>query len=338
MRFLDPFYLLFLLILIPSSILLVFNILRGNKSLYKFVHPSRWKDLLIGYSVNRLIIKLAISTVVAFFLILTMARPSWGNREQMVVDRGLDILIAMDVSRSMLAEDVSPNRLEHAKSQVRQFLAAVPGNRVGLMPFAGDAYVQIPITSDYEFLLQKLNALRTDTIQTPGTNMTKALEAAQLAFDQGAIGTKILLFITDGENHTEGLDEAIAQAAQTEITIYSIGLGSTAGSEIRINGNTLRDPETGDAVVSKLGIDTLKKMSEETGGEAYISKSGSRIDISPLIKDIQYLESIIGAEKSATRYIPEERFQFPLAIALIFLLLETLIAPAYFPKRRVVTS
>lgn len=337
MSFLEPVVLFILPIVIIVSIVLAILTGRGSGKLEQLISKKRWNDLVKGYSPKRRVLKVVLASLAACFLVLAVARPSWGSREQMVVDRGLDILIALDVSRSMLAEDASPNRLEHAKSQIRQFLNSVPGNRVGLMPFAGDAYVQIPITSDYEFLIRKLDSLNVDSIRTPGTNFTRALEVANLAFEQGAIGTKILVFITDGENHAEGLQEKIQAAKNSETRIYAIGLGSEEGSNIVVNNTTLTESGTGEPITTRLDTATLKMMADETGGGAYVSQSGSRIDIQPLIRDIQYLESIIGAEKSATRYIPEERFQLPLAIALFFLLLEGLISSTWFPKRRLAT-
>lgn len=338
MRFLNPSLLFILLLLIPMGALIWYSIRLRGKKIAQFVHPKHWPELVPGYSKQRLMIKGALLLTALFFIVLTVARPSWGQREQLVVDRGLDVMIALDVSNSMMAEDVSPNRLEHAKSRLRELLNAIPGNRVGLMPFAGDAFVISPMTSDYSFVQERLNTLQPGAINTPGTNFSRALDVAEFAFEQGSVGTKVLIFVTDGENHGSDLDAAIARAKEDEIRIYSIGIGDSNGAPMEIRGNKIIDPRTGEEAISKLDSATLKKMADETGGEAYIASAGSRVDISPLISDVQYLESIVGSESSAKRLIPEERFQFPLFIALLLIMIESLISSSFIPIRKAATT
>ncbi|MCB2154097.1 VWA domain-containing protein [bacterium] len=269
----------------------------------------RWQALLLFTA-------LALSVFAA-------ARPLFGTRERMIRQSGIDILVALDVSESMLATDVKPNRLTEAKTKLRQVLSSFPGQRLGVIPFAGDAFLQCPLTTDYGIVLDVLQNVDTRTIGTPGTNLGRAIEVARNAFREGSVGTPVLVLITDGEDHSGHVEEQAKLAAEEGILIYTLGIGSTEGSPIVMPDGTLKEDADGSKILSKLDAETLVKVAEMTGGKAYIADGSTSLDVKPLISELRTFQQTDFAENR--RVVREERFQYPLALALILLFLEGLI-------------
>lgn len=325
MTFLSASYLWLILLLFPLAGFVYLAAKLKLKQLRLFLEEKHWAALVKGRSTERYWLKAWLFLGAIFFLILALARPSWGQREQIIIDRGLDVIIAIDTSRSMLAEDVKPNRFEHAKSRIRQLLASIPGHRVGLLPFAGDAYIFCPMTSDYEYVRQQLEFLNTRTIRTPGTNFERALSVANNAFTQGSVGKKILIFITDGEDHSEGFTAALDQAEKSGIIIYALGLGSTDGSKLPVATSNPQSTST-EEVISKLNPELLKRMATQTNGSAYIASEGSMLDVTPLALELQSMATNSTEQNQSKRLIREERFQFPLAIAFLILVIESMLS------------
>lgn len=323
MKFLSAHYLWLVFLLIPLGFFVLYCARKKEQSLRAFVASNHWPQLVKGLSTSRYWLKSSLFLVACFFMIVALARPSWGQREQVYIDRGLDIMVAFDVSRSMLATDVQPNRLEHAKSRVRELMSQLPGQRIGLMPFAGDAFILSPMTSDYGFMRERLDRLSPSIILTPGTNFAQALNTARFAFNQGSVGKKILIFITDGEDHSTEFKDALAKAESDGIIIYALGLGSTTGSLLPEKG-----PNSKEEILSKLNPEILKEMASSTGGSAYIAREGSILDINPLALEIKTLATNSKQKNETTLSIREERFQFPLSIAFLILLIETMLSPS----------
>jgi Ca-activated chloride channel homolog len=249
------------------------------------------------------------------FLVLALARPEWGVTQETVSFRGRDILIAIDTSRSMLAGDVSPNRLGRAKLVAEDLIAALPEERIGLIAFAGEADVQAPLTVDHETVIDAINHLDTNSIARGGTDIASAIRAAELALGQKSKSLRALVLLTDGEELDEDGVEAARKAAQSGIRIFTIGIGSPNGSQITLpNGQVLRDRD-GEVVTSKLDEARLRSIAESTGG--FYVRLTSTTASQVLTQGLLHLGDANLTNRSLTK--PIERYQWPLAIGLLFL-------------------
>lgn len=257
------------------------------------------------------------------FSILAAARPYWGMREREVSRAGVDLIIGIDVSASMLSTDASPSRLEVARQTVRRILAELPGQRVALMPFAGEAFIQCPLTLDYGMALNVLRKTGPDSIGRRGTNVPAAIETAIEAFKRSSQGTRVLLLFTDAESHEGDVAAAAQEAAREGIHVYVVGIGTTEGAPIRNADGSLMEDREGIKVTTRLDTETLKKLALETKGQAYIMAPDRPFDSGPLVASIQSLAK--GDLGTSRRTIPEERYQWFLAVALLLLLLEAAI-------------
>ena len=259
-------------------------------------------------------------------MILALAGPRWGSHFQEVSRKGVDIIILVDVSPSMLVEDVDPNRLERARREILDFLNVVQGDRVGLVAFSGAAYVQCPLTLDYGALQIFLDALQPDLIPVPGTDLGAAMEAGLTAFDLEAETDKVMLLITDGEdNESRGLEMA-REAAAEGIKIFVFGMGKVSGGPIPAEDGKggFRKDKDGKLILSKLEEEGLREIASATGG-TYVRSVAGDLDL-----DILYFDGIKSRTeaqtlKSGKIKVYEERFTFFLLVALLLLILEGLI-------------
>jgi Ca-activated chloride channel family protein len=269
----------------------------------------------------------AVILLAAFVLIaLALARPKWGFQWEEIHREGIDILIALDTSRSMLTQDVKPNRLDRAKLAILDLIKQLQGDRVGLIAFAGTAFVQCPLTLDYAAFSESLRAVHVGIIPKGGTALANAVVAGVEAF-QGRQGKHTaLVLMTDGEDHEGGLDEAMRRAGEAGIRVYTVGIGTAGGELIAIeeNGKTtyLKDRH-GQVVKSRLDEETLRKVATETGG-AYLYAKGPDLGLDELYVD--YIGKMEKRDlKTAMQRRYEERYQWPLALALVLLALEPLV-------------
>ena len=251
------------------------------------------------------------------FLVLTLMEPKWGYTWEDVHRRGRDIIVAVDVSRSMLATDVPPTRLERAKRAIIDLMQIMEGDRIGLVAFAGGAFVQCPLTLDYGAAKMFVNSLDPSLIPKGGTQIGEAIVKAVGAFEGNDRDTRALILITDGENLQGDLDSAVKLAKEKGVKIFCIGIGTPSGSPIQIideKGNKayLKDRE-GNQVLSKLNEETLQKIALETGG-AYAQAVASGLEL-----DAIYTKRIAGMDakelESSRRKHYEHRFQWPLSAA-----------------------
>ena len=271
------------------------------------------------------------------FLLLALAGPRWGKRYQEVSRRGVDIMIVVDVSRSMEVEDVKPNRLERARREIVDFLKIVEGDRVGLTAFAGAAFVQCPLTLDYAALEMFLNALQAGIIPVPGTDLGAAIETGLSAFDFEAATDKVMLLITDGEDNEQRGLEAARSAAGRGVKIFVFGIGEPAGGPIPAGGaqGGFKKDRDGKLVLSKLDEQTLRQLAVETGG-GYVRSLAGDLDL-----DMLYFEGIkrkTDAQilKSGKIALYEERFNLFVLAAFVLLFFEDLLDAKRRPaaKRR----
>ncbi len=260
-------------------------------------------------------------------LVLTLARPQFGTRVETMRTEGQDVMVALDVSRSMLAEDVAPNRLERARLEIMRILQRLDGDRIGLVAFAGNAFVQSPLTVDYGAAALFLNAMDTDLIPIQGTNLGEALTVALDAFEEGTRDHRVLIVVTDGEDHEGEIDGALERALDEGVQIHTVGIGSLDGVPIPEFGASgertgfVRD-EGGSVVTTRLDESTLVRVAEVTGGR-YFPALGSAANLDPLIEEITAGEGRELEAREITQF--EEQFQIFLGLALMLLLAESLI-------------
>lgn len=259
-----------------------------------------------------------------FFLLLIIAltRPRFGVKTEMVERRGVDIMIALDISSSMLAEDIVPNRLQRAQHAIAQFMDLVKGDRVGLIAFAGESFVQCPLTLDYGAARLFLNALNPDWIQLPGTAIDQAIDQATRAFKSKSKKSRVLLILSDGEDHQGDAIEAAKRAAAEGVRIFTIGIGSESGvpiPESKSGGNVVyKKDRQGNLVLTKLNPIELEKIALAGNGQYF--NAGSAVDLSRIYGEIAKMEKQDLGQNRLSIY--EERYQFFLFLAMLFLLVE----------------
>lgn len=311
-----------------ALMLFLFWVLRNKKiMLENFSERRLLTEIISGVNSRRQAFKQILIILALVFSILALMRPQWGFQWQEVKRKGLDILIAVDTSKSMLASDVAPNRLERSKLAVRDLINKLKGDRVGLIAFSGSAFLQCPLTVDYEGFLLALDDLKAGIIPQPGTSISSAIRVAFKSFEGGMKQYKNLIIITDGEDH-QGDISAIAQEAKKQnIKIFTIGIGTREGELIQLTSESgeksfLKDSE-GNLVKSRLNENILQEIASVTGG-SYVRSSGAEFGL-----DLIYGQTLSKLEKreikSEMTKLYHERFQIPLAIAFLLLLLEPLI-------------
>ena len=304
---------------------LLFRFLRKKRllALEKFASGQLIGKLTKNVSKTRRRYKNALLLLAVFLLFAALARPQYGFEWVDVKRKGIDLLFALDTSKSMLAEDIKPNRLKRAHFAILDFVQRLDGDRVGLLPFAGSSFLMCPLTMDYEAFEQSLSAITTDIIPRGGTNIEGVIEAASTILTNGA-NHKILIILTDGENLEGDAIAAAEKYAQEGLTIYTVGVGTSSGELIPVPGGKgfIKD-STGKYVTSKLDESTLSKIAELTGGMyAPLGGAGEGLDTI-----YQQKLSLIPKEELAERRhkIPIDRFEWPLAGALVLLVIELLL-------------
>jgi Ca-activated chloride channel homolog len=262
--------------------------------------------------------------IVALALIaIALADPKWGFHWQEVKRKGIDLIVAVDTSRSMLATDVKPNRLERAKLAVMDLVDKLHGDRVGLVAFAGTAFLECPLTIDYAAFERSLRAVEVGLIPRGGTSLTRAIETGLQGFDAHEGRHEALIIITDGEDHEGNAEDTAKKAAEDGVKIYTVGIGTTEGDLLPLAGGGFVKDRHGQVVKSRLDEDTLEKIALASGG-AYVHGSGASMGLDELFRDhIDKMEKREVASDLERRY--EDRFQIPLAAGLLLLLGETLI-------------
>jgi len=255
------------------------------------------------------------------FVCLSLARLQFGTHLEALKREGIDVMVALDLSNSMLAGDMRPNRLEKAKQEIRSIIGRLQGDRIGLVAFAGEAFVQCPLTLDYAAAELLLSVMDQNAISIQGTSLSSAIQASRTAFSQIEKKHKVLLLLTDGEDHEGGVLEIAKEARKDGIRIYTVGIGSTSGEPIPIvdrKGNQVgfKKDETGEVIVSRLDETTLQKVSLETGGKYYHATAGE-LELDRIFDEISKLEKKELEGTLVTHY--DDRFQWPLILALLLI-------------------
>ena len=341
MNYANPNYIT--IILAPAILMLLFYMWssrRRRSMLERFADRSLIGSIAPSMSVVRRIIKASLVMAGIVLMLVALARPQWGFEWQEVKRTGLDIIIAIDVSKSMLANDVKPNRLERSKFAVKDLVKKLDGDRLGLVAFAGTSFLQCPLTIDYNGFLLSLDDLNTSTIPRGGTSISSAIHEAIQVFSQNKSDVskerkyKVLVIVTDGEDFEGDALAAAKEAAQAGIKIFCVGVGSPEGELIPVSegyssGEYLLD-KSGQAVKTRLNEDILKEIAISTGG-SYVHATQSDFGLVLLYdKSISRLEKRDIEAKMKKRY--QERFQYFLGPAVLLLLAEMLLSE----RRRVV--
>lgn len=307
-----------LLVLAPLMAgFLVWAFVAKRRVLRRFAQWSMIEKLIANASPGRQYAKMFLLLSGLLFLVLALTEPQFGARLKMVQRRGVDVVVALDVSRSMLAEDVKPNRMERAKYQIRALLDRLEGDRVGLVVFAGQAFVQCPLTLDYGALDMLLDVVDAGTIPVQGTALGDAVRVAASCFDEDDRKHKAVVLFTDGEDHVGEPVEAAEKAAKVGVQIFAVGLGTQAGelipaSDEQGKGGFHRD-RGGNPVKTSLDESTLKQMALATDGDYFRSSLGGR-ELDALHERLAQMDQKEFGSTRFTQY--EERFQIPLLLAI----------------------
>ncbi len=319
---------LFLMVIIPIIIILFVMAIRWRKrAIDKFGESHMVFKLMPMASFTKLRLKFILFSFSIAFIIIGLANPQIGSKMEEVKREGVDLMIAIDLSNSMLAEDLQPNRLMRAKQSISRLIDRLDGDRIGLVVFAGDAYVQLPITTDYSAAKLFLSTINTDIIPTQGTAIGKAIELSINSFDVSNDQNKAIIIITDGENHE---DDAIQKAKDAEdmgIFVHTIGMGSAEGGPIPIKNRygsitSYQKDNSGNTVITKLNEEMLKEIAA-SGGGSYIRANSTQSSLNALFKEINKMEKKEIGSKVFTDY--KDRFQWFLGIAIVLLLIESLL-------------
>ena len=313
---------LFLLLLIPFFFLIQALVLRlRRRRIRKFGDEKLVAQLMPSYAKAKVWVRLTLFSLGFFFLVIGLSRPQIGAKLKEHETKGAEIMIALDVSNSMLAEDYSPNRLERAKLAISRLVDKLRDDRIGLIVFAGNSFVQLPITTDYVSAKMFMNSISTESVPVQGTAIGEAINTAMRSFSSQSEKSRAIIVITDGENHEDDPVAAAKQAAEMGVRVFTIGVGSPEGKPIPMDGELLKDKD-GNIVVTRLDEKVLQEVAQ-AGNGLYVRAGNSEFGLNPIIEDIRRMED----EKYSSIVFEEydEQFMYFLAIALFFFVIEILV-------------
>lgn len=322
------------LILIPVLII-VFAIMWSwrKKALAAFGDYPIILKLIPDISDSKTRLKIVLQLLALFFMIIAMAGPQMGSKLEEIKREGSDIIIALDISNSMMAEDLYPNRLENAKYSISKLIDNLKGDRLGLIVFAGEAFVQLPVTADYAAAKLFINTINTDIIPTQGTAIGNAISLCVKSFGDQKENevknskNKAIIIITDGENHEDDAISEAQKATSEGIIVHTIGMGSANGAPIPIktNGNNsgFRKDKEGNTVITKLNESMLQEIAN-AGTGIYVRANNTQNSLKVLMDEFKKMDKSEFESKSFTEY--EEQFQYFVALALFFLTLDFFIS------------
>jgi Ca-activated chloride channel homolog len=317
---------LYLLLLLPVMILIfIFNEIRKRKARKRLGEVRLINALMPELSDVRTIVKFGLQLLAVLAGVIILARPQFGSRLEDIKKQGVEVIIALDVSNSMLSEDIQPDRLTRAKQAISRLVDNLDNDKIGLVVFAGDAYTQIPITTDYVSAKMFLSTIGPDMVPKQGTAIAAAINLGAKSFSPGEGKSRAMIIITDGENHEDDPVSAAENAAKQGIIIHTIGIGSTEGVPVPVNmggkKEYLKDID-GNTVISKLDEDILKKIALTTGG-SYVRASNTNIGLDQIFGDIRKMKT---QELESTQYTDyNDQFQIFAALALFLLLADFIV-------------
>ncbi len=322
----EKIYFWFLLAIAVVIVIYFLQLIWKKKAQQKFATPVSLEKLSPNKSRFKPLLKVLFWSLAIAFLTMALVNPKIGSKMETVKREGVDIVFAIDVSKSMLAEDVAPNRLEKSKQLVTQIINNLTSDRVGIIAYAGSAFPQLPITTDYGSAKLFLQAMNTDMVSSQGTAINEAIELAQTYYNDETETSRVLFLISDGEDHGGKIEDIAEQAAEKGIRIFTIGVGSAKGGPIPIKRNNVtqsyKKDRSGETVITKLDESTLQQISEETNGE-YISGNNTS-QVIDKVNDI--LANIEKTEFESQQFADyKDQFQWFLGFGILFIVLDVLV-------------
>lgn len=309
-----------LLWLTPLVVLLyVYAAQARRRALERMATPAALDRIAAARIRRRRRLRETLMTAALVLLVVAAARPQFGTKMERVDRAGVDVMFAVDTSQSMLARDVRPDRLSTVKEICSALIARMQGDRVGIVAFAGDAFLYCPLTIDYGAAQMFLEAMDTQVIGDPGTALADAINVARDGFEAAEHKYHHLVILTDGEDHQGGAVDAAKQAAKDGLTVHVVGVGGTEGEPIPVlapDGSVTghKRDESGDVVVTRLDEDTLRKVAE-AGGGIYVAASGGAIPVDRILGALRAEEGRVVGTWQFEEY--RERYQIPLALAIV---------------------
>lgn len=292
-----------------------------KRRIRRFGDPRMVAQLMPHYSRAKGWVRIVLFTLAFFFFVIGLARPQIGAKLSERQTKGAEIMICLDVSNSMLAQDYTPCRLDRAKLAISSLVDKLHDDRIGLIIFAGSSFVQLPVTTDYVSAKMFLSSIDAGSVPVQGTAIGDAIRTAMKSFSAQSEKSRVIILISDGENHEDDAVAAAREAAQAGIRIYTVGVGSSAGQPIPIDGELLRDKD-GNIVVTHLDEKTLRQIAE-AGGGAYIQAGNEEFGLNPIINDIRAMEGELFSSVVFEEY--DEQYMYFFALALILLVVEMLV-------------
>nr|WP_319269061.1 VWA domain-containing protein [uncultured Draconibacterium sp.] len=324
-RFANIEYLWGLLLIPLLALFFAWSRISRRRALKKFGQQEILGQLMPYSSGNRPVVKFIILMLALAFFIVGIARPQFGSKLKTEKREGVELMIALDVSNSMMAEDIQPNRLERAKRAISRLVDRLKDDKIGLIVFAGDAYTQLPITTDYNSAKLFLNSVNTQIVPKQGTAIGAAIDLARKSFTPNGEANKAIVIITDGENHEDDALASAKAALDEGAIVHTIGMGLPSGSPIPVfrNGQTdyLKDRD-GNVVVTKLNEQMLEQIAA-TGGGIYVRANNAQVGLNALFDEINKMEKQEMETRTYSEY--DDQFQYFFAVGLFLLLLEFVI-------------
>jgi len=287
-----------------------------------------WDRLLTGFSPRRTRLAVVCLALTALGAALALARPRWGESEQEIERRGVDVVVVLDTSLSMATRDLEPNRFWVAQTLVRRLVGALPGHRLALIQAEGGGDVVVPLTLDDAAVDIALDSVLPNSLPTPGTELAPALERALEVFPEGGAKHRVMVLLSDGEDHGSALGEAIDKLRDGGVRVHAIGVGTLEGQPLELPSSVgtgrvqYKTDEKGQVVVSRLVEETLEKLARETGG-SYLRATGVGVDLAPIAESIERMDRNTYGSEVVSQL--EERFQWPLMLAVTALGLHLLV-------------
>jgi Ca-activated chloride channel family protein len=330
MRFANNGMLLWWAVLPLLALLIGVGMARQRALLVRLGELAAVRRLALGASLERRGIRALLLLAAMFFLVVTLARPQWGRHAEPVTRRGIDVVIILDVSDSMRAEDVTPDRMTRARALAADLVGRLEGNRIGLVAAAGSAYVQCPLTLDISAVRLFLDILEIGDVPDAGSDLGAALRVGLDAFPQDTGGRRVIVLISDGEDHEGAAEAALAEAVEAGVVIYTVGVGTPAGGPLPLPsregglGGYKKDAK-GRVVTTRMNPEVLASLAE-AGQGLFVTASASLAESRRVAEEIDRMEKADLSSRIVTTH--RDRYQISLAVALLFLAVESLISVA----------
>ncbi len=330
MRLHDPVWLYALMALPLLGVVSWWGVKKGSEVFGRFVSARISPKLIPGGLDTRRSIRIVVLTLSAALILIALSRPQYGVKPMRVKRAGIDLIIALDTSKSMSARDVKPSRIERARNETIRLVSSLAGNRIGLIAFAGDSFIECPLTLDMGAVRMILDTINVGAIPSPGTAIAEAIYDSIKAFKTSKAKTKALILITDGESLSGDIKTSAKAAKKAGLKIFPIGIGSTAGAPIPMfdeNGGITgyKKDNNGKLILTHLDVGALKTIADATGGQFFVSQ-GESLDLSKLVKSLQGMEKTDITSLEFTEY--EERYQPVILVALLLLTAEYILSTA----------